>query len=117
MARLPRLYVPGIPNHIIVRGNDRQATFRTEGDRIFFHRCLAERSTIHVVSIHAYVMMTNHVNLLATGAGPASVATFVQSIGRSYVRYFNDRHQRTGTLWEARYQSVPVETEPYLVPC
>ena len=117
MARLPRLYVPGIPNHVIIRGNDRQATFRTEGDRIFFHRCLVERAPLYGLSIHAYVMMTNHVHLLATGAGPVSLAALVQSLGRRYVRYFNDMHARTGTLWEGRYKSIPVETDRYLLTC
>jgi putative transposase len=117
MARLPRLYAPGVPNHVIVRGNDRQATFRTDGDRLFFHRCLAEQAALHQVGVHAYVMMTNHVHLLATGAGPTSIATLVQSLGRRYVGYYNYLHDRTGTLWEGRYKSTPVESERYLFAC
>ncbi|WP_212756706.1 transposase [Usitatibacter rugosus] len=111
------MYVPGVPNHVIVRGNNRQAIFGSEGDRIFFHRCLAERAPVHGVSIHAYVMMTNHVHLLATGSGSMSISRLMQSIGRRYVGYYNHQHDRTGTLWEGRHKSIPVETDRHLVDC
>jgi putative transposase len=48
------------------------------------------------------------------GNGPAKA---MQSIGRRYVRYVNDRHDRTGTLWEARYRAALIEPAPYLLAC
>ena len=41
----------------------------------------------------------------------------MQAIGRVYVRYFNTRHKRTGTLWEGRYRSTPIDSERYLFAC
>jgi putative transposase len=41
----------------------------------------------------------------------------MQAVGRAYVRYFNLRHQRTGTLWEGRYRSNLIESERYLLAC
>jgi putative transposase len=117
MARLPRLFAPGVPSHIIVRGNNRQAVFLGEGDKIYFHRCLAEQSAASDVRVHAYVLMTNHVHLLGTGARPDSVPSLVQRLGRRYVGYFNYLHGRTGTLWEGRYKSTLVEAERYFLTC
>ena len=100
-----------------MRGNDRQAIFRTDGDRIFFHRCLVETSRRFGVAVHAYVFMTNHVHLLATGSAADSLGRMVQSMGRRYVSYFNYLYERTGTLWEGRFKSCPVETERYFLVC
>ena len=117
MARLPRLYLPDTPVHAIVRGNDRQAIFRSDGDRIFFHRCMVENSRRFEVRVHAYVFMTNHVHLLATGARPDSLSRLMQTVGRRYVGYFNYLHRRTGTLWEGRYKSSLVECDRYFLAC
>jgi putative transposase len=117
MARLPRIRTPGIPAHVWVRGNDRQAIFHSDGDRIFFHRCLVETALRFGVDVHAYVFMTNHVHLLATGSRADSLSRMVQSMGRRYVSYFNYLYERTGTLWEGRFKSCPVETERYFLVC
>lgn len=41
----------------------------------------------------------------------------VQSLGRRYVRYLNDAHGRTGTLWERRYRAPPIDSDRYLHVC
>jgi putative transposase len=117
MARLPRLYLPGVPSHAILRGNNRQAIFCSEGDRIFFHRCLAEMARQDGLRIHAYVMMTNHVHLLASSDQPQTLSRVMQRLGRRYVSYFNFIHKRTGTLWEGRFRSTLVGEERYLLTC
>ena len=117
MARLPRIWVPDLPQHLVVRGNNRQAIFRSDGDRIFFHRCLAELAEECSVRVHAYVFMGNHVHLLATGGASRAIGRMLQCMGRRYVGYFNYLHGRTGTLWEGRYRSCPVESERYLLTC
>ncbi len=117
MARLPRLYTPDLPSHIIVRGNNRQDIFRSDGDRLHFLACLLEASRKNALPIHSYVLMTNHVHLLATGKHRDSAARTIQSIGRRYVAYFNGRYKRTGTLWEGRFRSTVVEADRYLLAC
>ena len=69
------------------------------------------------VAIHAYVLMTNHVHLLATPRVATSVPKMMQSIGRAYVQYFNFTYRRTGTLWEGRYKAAIVDDERYLLTC
>ena len=117
MARLPRLTAPGLPHHLLQRGNNRQAIFVDEVDCARYLRELRELAPLQGVSIHAYVLMPNHVHLLATPAAHESLGKLMQALGRRYVRWFNDRHRRSGTLWEGRYRSTVVETDRYLLAC
>jgi putative transposase len=117
MARLPRLTAPGLPHHLIQRGNNRQAIFLDEIDCGRYLNDLAELAALHGLAIHAYVPMPNHVHLLATPVAGDTLARVMQSLGRRYVRWFNARHRRTGTLWEGRYRSAVVETDRYLLAC
>jgi putative transposase len=117
MARRQRLYVPGYPAHIVVRGNNRQVVFRSEGDRVYFHRCLVETTRRFGMAVHAYVFMDNHVHILGTGEATDTLSKVVQSVGRRYVSYFNYLHGRTGTLWEGRFHSSLVESERYFRVC
>ena len=117
MARLPRLTVPGLPHHVIQRGNNRQQIFLTHADYQFFLELLQDHATQFGVTIHAYVLMPNHVHLLATPATKEALPNMMQAVGRRYVRRFNDSHGRTGTLWEGRYKSTMVQTDRYLLAC
>lgn len=117
MPRRPRTCLPGIPSHVYVRGNDHHDIFRCDGDRLAFRHSLLEASKKRGVAIHAYVFMTNHVHLIATGDSNEGVGLVVQDIGRTYVRYFNARHGRSGTLWEGRFKSNLIGTEKYYFNC
>ena len=74
MARLPRYVIPGQPQHIIQRGNNRQVIFAAEADYRFFRDALVEAAARHGLAIHAFVWMTNHVHLLATPALEDSIS-------------------------------------------
>jgi putative transposase len=117
MARLPRYVLPGQPQHIIQRGNNRSIIFVAEDDYHFYLECLADAAKEHGCDIHAYVLMTNHVHLLATPHRKESIAKTLQSVGRRYVQYFNHAYQRTGTLWEGRYKATLIDSEAYLLTC
>jgi REP element-mobilizing transposase RayT len=106
MPRQPRLDLPGIPQHIVQRGNDRQPCFFEEADYLRYLQELKELALRGHCAVHAYVLMTNHVHLLLTPTGSRQVAALMQALGRRYVRYINDRHHRTGTLGGA-LQGVP----------
>ena len=117
MARLPRFFAEGEAQHVIQRGNNRETTFVNQQDFAFYLDCLVRASTEHGLAIHAYVLMSNHVHLLATPEQEASLPKTLQSVGRRYVQYFNHTHGRTGTLWEGRYRATLVESERYLLTC
>jgi len=117
MARLPRLTAPGLPHHLIQRGNNRQSIFIDEADCVSYLHEFAELADGHGLAIHAYVLMPNHVHLLVTPMQRETLPKVMQALGRRYVRRFNDRHRRTGTLWEGRYRSTLIETDRYLLAC
>jgi len=73
MPRPARLNLAGIPQHITQRGNNRQACFFTNADYDLYLSLLAEASHRHRCSVHAYVLMTNHVHLLMTPDTPAGI--------------------------------------------
>lgn len=117
MARSPRLDIPGIAQHVIQRGNNRQACFATDEDYTAYRQDLLDAARQCRCAIHAYVLMTNHVHLLVTGAEPGSVSRMMQRLGRRYVACFNARYRRTGTLWEGRFKASLVDTRRYLLTC
>ncbi|MCP3674590.1 MAG: transposase [Gammaproteobacteria bacterium] len=115
MARLPRINLPDIPQHVIQRGNNRQNCFYENNDYIVYLSKLKKYSTEFNVKIHAYVLMTNHVHLLATPKTCSGMSNMMQALGRYYVSYFNKRHKRTGTLWEGRFKASIVDSDLYFL--
>ena len=115
MASHPRRFLPGIPIHLIQRGNDRKVCFFTDRDYIIYLDKQRERSEICSVAIHSYVLMTNHVHLLCTPQDSESISMMMQGLGRYYVRYINNTYQRTGTLGEGRFKASMVSSERYLL--
>lgn len=117
MARSPRQVAAAYPYHVIQRGHNRQAVFVDDVDRRRYLEGLLDAATAHGLAIHAYVLMSNHVHLLATPERPQSLSLVMQAVGRRYVRGFNQRHGRSGTLWEGRFRSSLVEADRYLLAC
>lgn len=117
MPRKPRCYVAGVPCHVITRGNNRQACFFTGRDYEFYLECLRDACTRYKVSLHAFVLMTNHVHLLMTPDTAEGISQVMQSIGRRYVQHVNVKYRRTGTLWEGRHKASLVRAEAYLLAC
>jgi|SRR5450830_1039543 len=117
MARLPRLVVPLQAHHIIQRGHDKQAIFRDAADHDVFLDWLKEGARRFKVAIHAYVLMPDHLHLLATPADVEGLARMMQLVGRYYVPYFNQKYGRSGTLWQGRYKATVLDAELYLLLC
>ena len=117
MARHPRLALPGYPHHVIQRGNNRQPIVLDEADRKMLYSLWLEESQRHKVAVNAYVLLDNHFHMLLTPPSDEAMSLMMQAVGRTYVRYFNQRHKRSGTLWEGRYKSTLIQTERYLLAC
>lgn len=117
MPRPPRLALTGLPHHLVIRGNDRRPIFFSDFDRLFFLDRLAQAATRRHCHIHAFVLMTNHVHLLATPNEELAASRAMQDIGRAYVAYVNKAHHRTGSLFEGRFRSSIVETSRYFLAC
>jgi len=114
MARLPRIVVPNQPLHIMHRGNNRQDIFESEDDLTRIKEDIEHSLLKSGCSLHAYVIMTNHLHLLVTPKDKEQLTVFMQSMASRYVRYFNAKNKRTGTIWEGRFKSCLVDSEHYL---
>jgi len=117
MPRPPRVVLPGHTLHLIQRGNDRQRCFVDDEDRTSYLATLLRVSERAHCDVHAYVLMPNHVHLLVTAREASAPAMMMHALGTRYVRQFNARHERTGTLWEGRYRSSLIDSERYFLRC
>ena len=117
MPRRPRLILPGIPLHIIQRGNNRQACFYADEDCRNYLVWLQEYANRNRCAPHAYVLMTNHVHLLVTPQTAEGAGQLMKQLGQRYVQYVNRTYRRTGTLWEGRFRSCLTQEEHYVLAC
>ncbi|MEQ1601371.1 MAG: transposase [Methylophilaceae bacterium] len=117
MPRRPRIILPNVPQHLIQRGNNRQACFYADEDYLSYLEWLKEYSDKSGCKIHAYVLMTNHVHLLVSSDNVEAIGAMMKALGQRYVQYINRSYGRSGTLWEGRYRSCPTQAENYLLAC
>ncbi len=117
MARQPRIDVAGFPQHIIQRGHNRSDCFFQDDDYHQYLDFLSAAVEKFDCQVHAYVLMPNHIHLLATGETNGALASLMQSVGRQYVGYVNQTYMRSGTLWEGRFRSALIESERYFLAC
>jgi putative transposase len=117
MARLPRFVLPEYPQHVIQRGNNGQRILFDEADYWFLWERLGAGAEKFQCDIHAYVLMPNHFHLLITPHSENGLGKLMQYVGRYYVQYFNQRYERTGTLWDGRYRATLMDPKGYFKAC
>jgi putative transposase len=117
MPRKPRFVLPGVPQHVIQRGHNREPCFYAPEDYRRYLDELKEAASSNDVRVHGYVLMTNHVHLLMTPMTEHAISHCMQDLGRKYVKYVNATYLRSGTLWEGRYKASLVDSEAYLLTC
>src|SRR3990172_6318053 len=108
MARKPRIEFSGAFYHVIARGNQRQAIFQHDLDRLEHYRMR------YGCTLYAYVLMPNHVHLLVE-TGPTPLSKIMQGLQVTYTRYFNQRYHKVGHLFQGRYTAILCDRDPYLV--
>jgi putative transposase len=111
------LTTPGIPLHIRQRGINRGPCFGSEPDYHLYLGLMTELSPRFACSVHAYVLMTNHIHLLATADESDGASLFMKNLAQRYAQHFNRTSHRCGPLWEGRFRSSPVDSERYLLTC
>jgi putative transposase len=109
--------IPGHPLHVIQRGHLRSACFFGDEDCVAYLDWLGGYTARCGCSVHAYVLMFNHVHLLLTPSRAGGVAGLMRFLGERYARYVEDVHHRHGALWEDRFEAVPVHVRRYLLSC
>lgn len=117
MPRKPRFFLPGIPGHIVQRGHSREPVFFENSDYKAYLTWLMEAAMRYDCEIHAYVLMTNHVHILATPNDRCGISRMMQYVGRRYVPYINHTYGTSGSIWEGRYKASLIQDEKYLLTC
>ncbi len=117
MPRKPRFYLPDIPVHIVQRGRARQPVFFENSDYQAYLDWLKGAAERYNVAVHAYVLMTNHIHILATPRDEDGVTRMMQYLGRYYVPYINRTYGSSGSIWEGRYKASIIQDENYLLAC
>ena len=117
MPRGPRLLLPDVPVHITHRGNNKQPCFLKVSDYRQYLTLLERAAAQQECRVHAYVLMTNHVHLLMTGASARGVSRTMKWVAEIYAMSFNRRNCRSGSLWEGRFGSSVVQEGSYLFNC
>lgn len=117
MPRKPRFFLPGVAVHAVQRGHSREPVFYEDQDYLAYLRWLKEAADRYRCAIHAYVLMTNHVHILATPKDNSGISRLMQYVGRRYVPYINYHYGTSGTLWEGRYKASLVHEADYLLAC
>ena len=118
MPRRSRIVLSDTPHHIIQRGHNRQSVFACDEDYLYYLENLKEWKTNLGCKVYAYCLMTNHVHLVVDpGTETENLALLLKRVAGRQTRYVNKLEKRSGTLWEGRYKSSPIEAEEYLLAC
>lgn len=113
MPRYHRIDLPGYPRHICIRGVDGMPCLTSDLDRNVFLKYLREAMDGADFHLHAFVLMTNHVHLIATGQSKGAMSQVMHSVGLRYAGYFNRSCDRRGPVFQGRYWASVIETERY----
>ena len=114
MARIARIVVPGMPHHVIQRGNRRMDVFFNDKDRAVYITFLQQACYRYGVKIWAYCLMRNHVHFIAVPERKEALARCFADAHVRYARRVNAREGWRGHLWQARFGSSVLD-ERYLI--
>ncbi len=111
MPRAARVVIPNVPYHVTQRGVNRETVFRNESDYRRYLDMMTERVRVARVKVIAFCLMPNHVHWLVTPEREESLALLFRKVHGGYAQAFNQRNQRVGHLWQARYFSCPMDRQ------
>ena len=114
MARIARVIAPGVPHHIVQRGNRRQDVFLKEGDQRAYLNILKEQAEKNHLSIWSYCLMTNHIHIIAVPETETGLTRAIGETHRCYTRMINFREGWRGYLWQGRFSSCPLDEQHLL---
>lgn len=118
MPRLGRVVLPNYPHHVVQRGHNKQVVFAEEADYLYYLNTLEEFKILYDVKVYGFCLMSNHVHLiLQPGESVAGMGQLMKRLAGRQTRFVNRQESRTGTLWESRYKSSPIDTDTYLLAC
>jgi putative transposase len=119
--------------HLVNRGVEKRDVVLDDADRVRFVHDLYtfnDKNTINpnhrftenfkyhrniLVDIHAWCLMNNHYHLLVSEVLEGGVSLFMHKLNMGYAKYFNERYERSGYVWQGRFRKVHVSTGSHLM--
>lgn len=117
MARQPRFAVAGYAHHVTQCSVGQLPAFLDDADRAAYLAYMYQAASDSNVTLQAYVLMNDHVHIVATPSRHEGLGQMMQRIGRRYVARFNKLHQRSGTLWAGRFRAAVLDPERFVLCC
>lgn len=118
MPRMARVIVPNTPHHIVQRGHCRKPVFFNEGEFRYYLSNLRQWKQALGLKLYSYCLMSNHIHLIVEPADdPSAVSELMKRLAAKQTRLVNRRHGRSGSLWEGRFKSSPIDRDCYLLQC
>lgn len=118
MPRQARFILPSYPHHIIQRGHNRQDVFAGSDDFLYYLETLETWKAKLGCKVYAYCLMTNHVHMVIDpGDTPEHLGLLMKRLAGRQTRHINTMQKRSGSLWEGRYKSSPMQIDTYLQAC
>jgi REP-associated tyrosine transposase len=114
MARPLRICFPGAIYHVTSRGNARENCFRDETDKLIFLKILGRAIDRYGWLCVAYCLMDNHYHLVIETPQP-NLSIGMRHLNGNYARVFNDRHDRCGHVFQARFRSILIDDGSYFL--
>lgn len=108
---------PGVALHAVQRARGGAACFFGDADRIAYLDTLRELAARSGCAVHAYVVMGNHVHLLATGARPRGVSQLMAALAARHGRRLAAAHGPAAAEWSEAADLSPVYERRHLLAC
>jgi len=112
MPRKKRIWYPGAIYHIVCRGNRRGEIFREYDDYFAYLSILDEIQQKHGFILYSYCLMTNHMHLQME-TEDVDIGNIMRSINLFYTKYFNNKYNLVGHLFQGRYRSELIDNDGY----
>jgi putative transposase len=113
MPRRPRQDAEDGVHHVFARGAARQKIFLADRDRHGYLELLGEAVGRYDWSCLAYCLMDNHLHLLLEVPG-GTLGKGMQWLHGRYAEGFNERHDRSGHVFQGRYGAERIRNEAHL---
>lgn len=98
--------------HVMIQGVNKHLLFEDNEDRDYFICVMKKVKIKYSFELYAYCLMDNHVHFLIKATKP-DLADIMKSIQVRYYHWFHKKYDYEGHLFNGRYKSIPVESQPY----
>ena len=109
MPRTSRIVIPGVPHHVVQRGNRRQPIFFSVADRDRYVDWLAEGCRRFATTCLGWCLMNNHVHLILVPSTADGLRGPIASAATRLSQRINLSQQTSGHLFQGRYASYAMD--------